>query len=470
MFENKLYGHYTREGSEQLMVRPPHLAEGEFFTHKERSQGKRSIAIALTWPAFASQHGWHFLVDGVSYRLPQEEFDFPFLCGAATASDLRLDVSRENFLDNQAFQAFRQEIMEACEELLERYCAQPASMSKNHLELFRNALLSHYKARILPSSIGEFLIATDDLAAGEEAQGLSGEPLGSEDRSAESGRETLEAVANAVLSSGDFSRLEEARAILRQRAAVAYRSRCVTTALAWLEREKFLLELAGVSGQSSATLIHDIRHIHDMAEVEAPEMSPPLESFRRLLYTMPGLSDQVISDELDSLSVDEVLKRPILFFLKRPVCPGGLGGGTATCPWALGLDLWSLCQARKFAEARGRLDRLVNPEKAIWLNALWSLYRGKMPWSQSVCWQGKIGVANYLERDSLSQRATGALDRILLSNRVVSGLFSEKPLESVLASLVAARTVSLVERGKRDMALAFLARYLLQLCVDRELL
>jgi hypothetical protein len=453
MSEHMLYGHFHRQGTEELMVRPARLAEYEVFSHCEKSPGERSMAVGLTWPEFASRHGWVFVADGVSYRLEQNLTEFPFFCGAVAVSGLEKDLSQAGFLRNDDFEGVLQEIREACEVLLRRICAQPktleASMSRNHLDLFQTELLRHYANRDIPSDVGAFLAQTEK---------------------SDSDLKTLKKVADRARRSGRMGPLRRVCQTLRSKASLAYSRGHREEAIIWLRKASSLLAMARSSGPELERLLYYLYHVHELGNMALDEVRDPESHacrFRDLLANLGSLTTQEISARLEELEVDHSWKAPVhaLLAYTSPVL--------AILPdidiegWGEAFRVWRYCEEKQFAEARKVLKaqrRRPNGEASyrLWLLILWKLYRGQMPLALFFRWRVQINVDSWFTTDTPSKRGRYYLHNGMCLTKPVSAYFRDPGLAGVLLPLVFGRLMYLAKVDKGILAREFLGRILLQ--------
>jgi len=364
LFQKKIFGHYQVEGSEPLMARSSHLDPEPFFKFHKRSRSERSLTLALTWPAEASRHGWTFLSNGVAFEARTPPVSFPFLCGAVATTDLKKDISQSDFVKDDAYSQMVKEVERATTDFLCRYCVNPTDMSPNHLELFRQELLSWFGRRELPLEVGHFLGATEP---------------------ANQDSETLAFLAERASKRDEWGPFLKALESFRLKAGTALTRSLPQEALSWLEREEELRTIAERRDPQLTDLLTILRTLHRPPAKALPAVKSPAGTVRTVVSTFLEKGDEAIILTLFQSSLPEDWTQ---FFRSAWALASG-----HPLPVKTGqpvLDVFVLCEDQKFSQAEQLLTdlgKILGPvQLALLKETVWRLYRGQLPKLTWVRW------------------------------------------------------------------------------------
>lgn len=364
LFDKMIYGHYHVEGPEPLMARASHLANESFFKFHSRSPSERSLALALTWPAEASRHGWTYLANGVAFEARSPPVSFPFLCGAVVTTDLKKDISQSGFLRDEAYSQMVRDVEKATNDFLTKYCESPTDMSPNHLELFRQELLSWFGSRELPLEVGHFLGTAEPINGDSKA---------------------LVFLAERAREKEEWPPFLKALESFRLKAGTALTRGLPQEALDWLEKEDELRAVAGRRDPELADLLTLLRTLHRPPAKALPAAKTPAGTVRTVVSTFLQKGDEAIILKLFQSSLPEDWAP---FFRSAWALASG-----HPLPVKTGqpvLDVFVLCEDQKFSQAEQLLTdlgKILGPvQLALLKETVWRLYRGQLPKLTWVRW------------------------------------------------------------------------------------
>lgn len=441
MEEGKLFGHYVNEGLGTLLIRDPKYSKRPVTALREQNRESRTLVLGLCVPAFADNHQWKLVANGVLVEeVPLRESDPPFLCGLVDASHLKTDVSGRAFVRDEAYAELWEQIDEAQEKLLRHFCKNPVKLHEKYLSLFQAELYRRYDASEMPQLVSTFLLRTMRMDP-KNAESLR--RLGASAKSAEDW-ETVSGFLN------DF----------RHRASLNYAKSSVEEVRRWLRCETWILQGGGRATQEQDRLFWFLAHLHQGKLGAQPEVG----EFRGFLLDLARLDSSDVHERLPALPVEEGWKKPLALLLAalESRYPGDSVG-----PWERGFLIWSQCEKGSFAELRAELKALEGDaetyfESQVWRLVILRLYRGKMSFLESRRWE----ITHHFTQHLRSNTSLRIAQRLLGKNPEQWGVdhrFSDQTgLERIWLPLVMSRLIFLCRVRRESEALGFLGLVLLQ--------